>query len=264
MKTTLITGASGGIGEAIANKLAARKHNLLLIARNVEKLQLLCIQLAEKYGIDAQFIAVDLSKNNSAEIVFKETQKRGLHIEVLINNAGIGSGGAFSELNLQSELDMIQLNNASLVAMTHLFMPQMMERKMGTIINVASMAAFMPVPYMAVYAASKVFVRSFTEALVHECKPYNIHVMLLCPGLTTTNFNQAAGIENEKGKALTAGASLQTPEQVADEALKALDKHKNFIISGTKNRIGAKMTVFFPNRWIAKFTAENYRKAMKI
>ena len=264
MKVTLITGASGGIGEALANKFAERKHNLLLVARNADKLTVQCKQLAEKFGINAQFITADLAKSETAELVLTETQQRGLEIDMLINNAGIGSGGAFSELTLKSELDMIQLNISSLVALTYLFLPQMQKRKSGTIINVASVAAFMPIPYMATYAASKVFVRSFTEAITQECKPYNIHVMLLCPGLTKTNFNNAAGIENEKGKGLNTEytSSTQTPEQVANEALAALDKRKHFIVSGTMNRIGANMFALIPNSLIARSFAKSYRKKM--
>lgn len=263
MKTSLITGASGGIGEALALKLAERKHNLLLIARNAEKLEKQCKQLAGKFGINAQYIVADLAKPETAEVVFAETQQRGLEVQMLINNAGIGSGGAFSELSLKSELDMLELNISSLVALTHLFLPQMQHRRSGTIINVASMAAFMPIPYMATYAASKAFVRSFTEAITEECRPDNIHVMLLCPGLTKTNFNHAAGIENEKGKGLnTDSDSAQTPEQVADEALKGLDKRKHFVVSGTKNRFGANMLALFPNALIARNFAKSYRNKL--
>jgi len=262
MKVILITGASGGIGEALAVKLAERKHNLVLVARSANKLTVQCEQLAEKFGINAQFIAADLTKAETAEHIFSETQQRGLEIEMLINNAGVGSGGEFSELTLKSELDLLQLNISSLVALTHLFLPQMQKRKSGTIINVASMAAFMPIPYMATYAASKVFVRSFTEAITEECRPYNIHVMLLCPGLTKTNFNKAAGIENEKGKGLNTeyNSSTQTPEQVADEALKALDKGKHFIVSGKKNRLGANIVALLPNAMFVRGFAKSYRK----
>lgn len=264
MKTVLITGASGGIGEALAYKLAERKHNLLLVARNVEKLENQCRQLIEKFGVDVQFIAADLAKPDTAKYIFEETQQRGLEIEMLINNAGIGSGGVFTELSLQSELDLIQLNDSSLVALTHLFLPQMQQRKSGTIINVASIAAFMPIPYMTTYAASKAFVRSFTQAIAAECKPYNIHVMLLCPGLTKTNFNKAAGIADDKGKALGAdyNSFTQTPEQVADEALKALDKRKYSIVSGRMNRLATKMIALIPNTIITSNFAKSYRKKM--
>lgn len=262
MKVVLITGAYGGIGEAFANKLAERKHNLLLVARNAEKLKKLCQQLTGKYGIEAQFIAADLMKPETAEQVFAETQKRGLEIEMLINNAGIGSGGQFSDLSLKSELNLLQLNIMSLVALTHLFLPQMQQRKSGTIINVASMAGLMPIPYMATYAANKMFVRSFTEAIAEECKPYNIHAMLLIPGLTRTNFNHAAGTEGRASSEYD--DSSQTPEQVADEALKALDKGKYVIVSGKRNRLMAKLSALVPNSLITKRHAKAHLNNTKI
>lgn len=267
MKVTLITGASGGIGEAIANRLAERKHNLLLIARNSDKLEKQCKQLAETYGISTQFIATDLSISGAAEHIFEETQKRGLEIEMLINNAGIGSGGEFTSLKLKSELDLLQLNISSLVALTHLFLPQMQHRKSGTVINVASMASFMPIPYMATYAASKAFVRSFTQAITQECIPYNVHVMLFCPGLTKTNFNSAAGIDNGTGAALNSdykNAPTQTPEQVAGEVMDALDKNRQFAVSGTMNRVGANLIALIPNSFIARNFAKLYRKKLKM
>ena len=266
MKTTLITGASGGIGEAIANRLAGRKQNLLLIARNAEKLKEQCVQLSEKFGIQAQFIAADLSKPETAFEIFKEAAERGMEIEMLINNAGIGSGGEFSTISLQSELDLLQLNISSLVALTHLFLPQMQDRQAGTIVNLSSMASFMPVPYMATYAASKAFVRSFTEAITQECKPHQVHVLLFAPGLTKTKFNASAGIDNERALGLGAdyeSASTQTPEQVADELIKALDKHRNFAISGSKNRLGAKLLALLPNAMITRSIANSYRKRLK-
>ncbi len=265
MKVTLLTGASGGIGEALAYQLAERKQNLFLVARNADKLAVQGKSLAKKFGINVQFMAADLAKPETAKQVFAEIQQRSLEIEMLINNAGIGSGGEFSQLSLQSELDLIQLNVSSLVALTHLVLPQMQLRKSGTIINVASMAAFMPVPYMATYAASKAFVRSFTEAITEECKPYTIHVLLLCPGLTKTNFNNAAGIEGEKGKGLGTDdtSAAQTPGQVATEALRALDQKKHFIISGGKNRLGQKAMALVPNAVIAQNFAKSYRKKIK-
>jgi short-subunit dehydrogenase len=264
MKTTLITGASGGIGEALASRFAERKHNLLLVARNATKLEAQCRQLTEKYGIQAQYIAADLATPAAPVQIFAETQQRGLEVAVLINNAGIGSGGEFSQLALDAELGLIQLNISALVALTHLFLPPMQARKSGTIVNVASMAAFMPIPYMATYAASKAFVRSFTEAITQECTPHNVQVLLLFPGLTKTNFNEAAGLTNEVGKGLNTEytSATQTPEQVADEALKALDAGKQAIISGRMNRLGAKMLALVPGPVIAKSMANNYRKKM--
>ncbi|MBK6266052.1 SDR family oxidoreductase [Marivirga sp. S37H4] len=264
MKVVLITGASGGIGEAIANRLAERKHNLLLVARNESKLKVLAEQLIRQHQISVEYISADLSKANTVQDIFEETQKRQLEIEMLINNAGIGSGGEFAALPLQSELDMLQLNISSLVALTHLFLQPMKARGNGTIINVASMASFIPIPYMTTYAASKVFVRHFTQALTEECKPYNVHIMLLCPGLTKTNFNNAAGIENEIGKGLNTeyNSSTQTPEQVADEMLKALDKRKHYIVSGRMNRMAAKLSALLPNAFLARSFGKSYRKRL--
>jgi short-subunit dehydrogenase len=267
MKVTLITGASGGIGEAIVNRLAERNHNLILVARNAQKLESQCKNLIEKFGINAQFIAGDLSEPETPKRIFDETQKRGLEVEILINNAGIGSGGEFAALSLHQELSLLQLNVSSLVAITHLFLPGMQERRSGSIINIGSMAAFMPVPYMATYAASKAFVRSFTQALTQECTPYDINVMLFCPGLTKTNFNSAAGIDNEKGIGLGSdynSAPSQTPEQVADELIGALDKGKHFLISGKMNRFGARMLALLPSPFITRNIAKMYRKRIKI
>jgi short-subunit dehydrogenase len=263
MKYTLVTGASGGIGEAVVRKLAARKHNLILVARNAEKLAEISKQLQDQYGVRVHYIAVDLSRPDAASQIFQETQNQKWEIDLLVNNAGIGSGGEFATLSLQSELNLLQLNNASLVAMTHLFLQPMRVRKNGTIINVASMASFIPVPYMATYAASKAFVRSFTEAITEECKPYDVHVMLFAPGLTKTNFNESAGINNEKGIGLSSDyqtSSTQTPEEVADELLKALDAKKHFHVSGSKNRLGARLAALLPNTIITRFMGGSYRK----
>ncbi len=263
MDVTLITGASGGIGQSLAYKLAERKHNLLLVARSANKLAALCTELTQRFGIQAQYIEADLMKPDAAAAVFAETNKRGLSVDWLINNVGIGAGGEFVDLPLQGELDMMQLNMSSLVALTHYFLPAMRTRKKGTLINVASMAAFIPSPYMAVYAATKVFVRSFTEAMYEECKPHNVRVMLLCPGLTKTNFMDAAGLANASGKALTDGAPLQTPDQVADEALKGIDAGKRMVVSGAANKWMAKMTALAPNSLSASYVAKSYRSRLE-
>ncbi|WP_324678387.1 SDR family oxidoreductase [Hymenobacter sp. GOD-10R] len=265
MTYTLITGASGGIGQALASKLAAKKHNLVLVARSAEKLALLSQQLQADYGVQVTFIAADLSKPDAPHHIYSKTQKHNWEIDLLVNNAGIGSGGEFATLSLQSELDLLQLNNASLVAMTHLFLQPMRERRKGQIINVASMTAFMPVPYMATYAASKVFVRSFTEALTEECKPYGIDVLLFAPGLTRTNFNEAAGINNEKAVGLSSDyktADAQTPDEVAQELVEALAAKKRFHVAGSKNRFGARLLTLLPNAMIAQYMASSYQKKL--
>ena len=229
MNTTLITGASSGIGEVFARKLAARGRNVLLVARSEEKLITLCNELGRSNSIRAQYVALDLSTPESAERLFEEATKRGLDVDMLINNAGFGSMGEFGQLDLARELNMIDLNIKSLVELTYRFLPPMIERRQGTIINVASTAAFQPVPFMATYAATKAFVLSFSEALWEENRPHGIKVLALCPGVTDTNFFEAA-----RGYKPPARAS-QTPEEVVDTALRGLERGKSHIISGWTN-----------------------------
>lgn len=262
MKVTLITGASSGIGEAITRKIAEQKNNVILVARNEAKLQLLCTELATKHHVKAHYILADLTEEDAPKHIYETCQKEHYEVESLINNAGIGSGGEFAEINLESELAMMQLNMNSMVSLSHYFLQDMKLRKKGVIVNVGSMISFMPIPYMALYGATKTFVRFFTQALYEECKPYNIHVMLFSPGLTETNFMKAAKLENKSGEALTAGARVQTPEQVAEEFMKAYIKKKQFSVSGRFNRFAVKLLGLIPNTTIAKQTASGYRKKM--
>ena len=262
MDVTLITGASDGIGKALATQLAKRKHNLLLVARSADKLERLCTQLTKTYGIQAQYIPADLSRPDAAGQVYEECRKKKLTVTLLTNNAGIGSSGEFVKNDLQAELAMLHLNNASLVALCHLFLPDMIAAKKGGIINVASLAAFFPSPYMAVYAASKVFVRSFTEALTEECKPYGIRVLLFSPGFTSTNFMNTPANNNAWGKALTDGAYTQTAEQVAFEMIQAWEKKETFHVSGHLNALGVRLGALIPNATIARMFASRKRKQM--
>ena len=232
MNATLITGASSGIGEAFARALAGRGHNLLLVARSEDKLMTLCSELGRIRSIHCQQFALDLSKPESPARLFEETQKRGLEIDLLINNAGFGSMGDFATLDLARELNMIDLNVRSLVEMTHRFLEPMRERKRGAIINVASTAGFQPVPYMGTYAATKAFVLSFSEALWEENREHGVEVMALCPGVTETGFFNASRMEKPPAR------TTQTPEEVVEVALRGLQRGKSSIISGWVNRFG--------------------------
>ncbi len=229
MNTTLITGASSGIGEAFARKLAARGHNLLLVARSQDRLIALCNQLGRVKSIRAQYVVMDLSQSEAPARLFEETRSRGLEIDLLINNAGFGSMGDFVKLDLVRELNMIDLNVCSLVEMTHRFLAPMRERKRGAIINVASTAAFQPVPFMAAYAATKAFVLSFSEALWEENRPYGIKVLALCPGVTETNFFAASRMQRPPARV------SQTAEDVVETALRGLKRGRSHIISGMTN-----------------------------
>ena len=230
MNTTLITGASSGIGEVFARRLAARGRNVLLVARSEDKLITLCNELGRSNSVRAQHLAMDLSKPESARRLFDEVGRRGLTVDTLINNAGFGSFGDFTKLELARELNMIDLNIKSLVELTHRFLIPMRERRQGAIINVASTAGFQAVPFMATYAATKAFVLSFSEALWEENRPHGIKVLALCPGVTDTNFFEAS--RGHKPPARVA----QSPEDVVDTALRALARGKSHIVSGWTNR----------------------------
>jgi hypothetical protein len=253
MNTTLITGASSGIGAAFARKLAARGRNVLLVARSEDKLITLCNELGRLTSIRAQYLTLDLQQPDAGSILFEETNKRGLEIEMLINNAGFGSMGEFGKLDLDRELEIIELNIRALVDLTHRFLGPMRERKRGTIINVASTAGFQAVPYMGTYAATKAFVISFSEALWEENRSHGVHVMALCPGVTDTNFFAAAGMERPPMR------MIQTPEEVVDTALRALGHRKHLVISGWTNWFAVGAERFFPRSLVTRIVGRALR-----
>ncbi len=253
MNASLITGASSGIGEVFARRLAARGRNVLLVARSEEKLITLCNELGRSNSIRAQYVALDLSLPESPACLFEESEKRGLSIDLLVNNAGFGSFGDFSKADLARELNMIDLNIKALVELTYRFLKPMRERKQGAIINVASTAAFQAVPFMATYAATKAFVLSFSEALWEENRRYGVHVMALCPGVTDTNFFEAA-----RGEKPPARAS-QTPEDVVDTALRGLASGKSHVISGWVNRAMMEAERFAPRSLVTRMAGRMMR-----
>jgi short-subunit dehydrogenase len=255
MNATLITGASSGIGEAFARALSARGHNLLLVARSEAKLITLCNELGRIHRIHCQHVPLDLSKPESPSRLFAETKTRGLEIDLLINNAGFGSMGDFTSQDLTHELNMIDLNVRSLMEMTHHFLAPMRARKRGAIINVASTAGFQPVPYMAVYAATKAFVLSFSEALWEENRPYGIQVMALCPGVTETPFFAAAHIEKPPAR------TIETPEDVVETALRGLNRRKSSIISGLPNKLMVETERIVPRALLLRVIGSVMRNA---
>lgn len=254
MKFTLITGASSGIGEAFARRLASEKHNLVLVARSEEKLRVLCDELTAKHSVTCNFVALDLTEPGSCEKLVAETEARGWEIDWLINNAGFGSSGDFAKLDPDRELQIIDLNVSALVALTHKFLQGMRKRRSGTIINVSSAAGFQPIPFMATYAATKAFVSSFSEAIAEENRPFGIRVLALCPGSTKTNFFEASKIERPiqvKGQ--------QTVEQVVDTAMKALSQNRTKVVSGWANFIGAVAGTIVPNSISSRVMAKALR-----
>lgn len=253
MNTTLITGASSGIGAAFARKLARRGRNVLLVARSEDKLIALCNEIGRVSGIRAQYIVMDLTEQNAAARLLEETQKRELLIDMLINNAGFGSMGDFTRLELATELEMIDLNVKSLVDLTYKFLLPMRERRQGTIINVASTAGFQAVPFMATYAATKAFVLSFSEALAEENEKHGIRVLALCPGVTDTNFFAASKIDRPPMR------TVQTAEEVVDAALRGLARGKTTVISGWTNWVTVEAERFVPRSVVTKVAAKALR-----
>jgi short-subunit dehydrogenase len=253
MNTTLITGASSGIGAAFARKLAALGRNVFLVARSEDNLIALCNELGRLTSIRAQYLAVDLRQSEARLQLFEETKRRELEIDMLVNNAGFGSMGDFAKLDLQRELEMIELNVTAVVELTHRFLGPMRERESGTIINVASTAGFQPVPYMAIYAATKAFVLSFSEGLWDENRMHGIRVMALCPGVTETNFFDASGIERPPLR------TVQTPEEVVETALRALPRSKSLVISGWANWFVVEAERFLPRSAVTKVAGNALR-----
>ena len=253
MNTTIITGASSGIGAAFARKLAKRGRNVLLVARSEDKLIALCNELGRVSGARAQYVVMDLVEPDAAERLFHETQKRELVIEMLVNNAGFGSMGDFTQLELERELEMIDLNVKSLVDLTYKFLLPMRQRRQGTIINVASTAGFQAVPFMATYAATKAFVLSFSEALAEENRSHGVRVLALCPGVTDTDFFAASKIDRPPMR------TIQTPEEVVDAALRGLRRGKTTVISGWTNWVTVEAERFVPRSIVTKVAAKALR-----
>ena len=245
MKTALITGASAGIGDAFARELAARQMNLILVARSEEKLQSLAQQLQNQHKIQVDIIVQDLTAPNAAATVFDIVEKKGLIVDLLINNAGFGAYGTFANLDREFQLKMIQLNNLALVDLTHRFLLRMRQRRYGNIINMASVAGFQAMPYFSIYAATKAFILSFSEALWAENRNDGIHVVAVCPGPTETNFFQEA--EFPTFLADVAAKNYTPVKVVVQEALEAIEKKQPIVIPGSPtNQVLANLPRFLP------------------
>jgi uncharacterized protein len=226
-QTALITGASSGLGATFAKELAARGMNTILVARSADKLQALATELTTKYQQRNDFIAMDLVPAGAATNLASKVAELGLQVDLLVNNAGFATYGNFESIAPERDRDQVLLNIATLVDMTHTFIPQMLARKSGSIINLSSVVGFQPVPYMSVYAASKAFVLSFSESLWAEYADRGIQVIALCPGATATSFHEVAGQPVPK--------RISTPEEVVLAGLKALERKQSYVIPGWMN-----------------------------
>ncbi|MFE2877586.1 SDR family NAD(P)-dependent oxidoreductase [Streptomyces roseus] len=235
-RTTLITGASSGLGAEFARRLAARGSDLVLVARREDRLKALAAQLSAAHGVKAEVIAMDLSVAGCGDLLAAEVERRGITVTSVVNNAGFGTYGHFHLEDPQRLRQEVALDVMAVVDISRAFIGTLRSRGEGVLVNVASVAGYQPVPNMAVYGAAKAFVLSFTEALWQESRSTGLRVLALSPGATKTEFFEVAGSEDAAG-----GTTMQTSEQVVRTALKALDRRNPApsVISGTMNRVMA-------------------------
>ncbi len=258
MSTALITGASNGIGLELAKIHAAKGDNLVLVARNMTRLNELKQQLEQQYKAKVLIIAKDLSLPDAAMEVYKETKKQGIVVDYLINNAGFGDFGLFYETDWNKELQMINLNITTLTHFTKLYLKDMVARGNGRIMNVASTAAFQSGPTMAVYYATKAYVLSFSEAIANEVKDKGVTITTLCPGATQSGFQAAAAMEES---ALVKGKKLPSSKEVAEYGYNAMMAGKTVAIHGTMNYIMANAVRFMPRSVVVNITRKVQDKA---
>jgi uncharacterized protein len=238
IRTALVTGASRGIGQAFARQLAALDKDLVLVSRSEGLLRSLAEELSSEHGVRVHVVAADLSQPAAAASLYLEVEELGLDVDLLVNNAGYCKVGEFTGLGFDVQGDMVRLNVNALIELTHLFLPAMRQRRRGGVINVASTAAFQPVPHMAVYAATKAFVLSFSEALAAEVAGDGVRVMALCPGATDTEFWTVAGAWEERR------ASMPSPGEVVTAGLNAFERGRLLFLPGFVNQVVA----FFSSR----------------
>jgi short-subunit dehydrogenase len=255
MSTVLITGASGGLGHEFAKLFARDHHNLVLVARSGDKLAQVAAEL-QAHGVTVKTIALDLATPPAPKFLFDQLQREGIVVDILVNNAGFGAFGEFAQMPEGEILGQIQLNIAALTELTRLFLPPMVQRRTGRIVNVASTAGFQPGPLMAVYYATKAYVISFSEAIANEVRDSGVTVTCFCPGATHTGFARRAG--NEKSR-LFKQVGAMSAEKVALDGYRALMEGRTLAISGAHNWLVAQSTRFAPrklvtalSRWVAE------------
>jgi short-subunit dehydrogenase len=252
-KWALVTGASAGIGKALAEELAKGGTNLVLTARREERLRTIAHKLSTSHDIRSEIFVADLAQPGAPEAIFQFTQHQGLTIDLLVNNAGFGQYGELHKTETDRLLQMVQVNCTAVVHLTRLFVPAMVARRGGDVLIVASTAAFQAVPYITAYAASKVFDLYLAEGLAEELEPYGIRVCALCPGTTTSEFHEIAGHPaHSKGRE-------QSAETVARNGLKALAAGKSYVISGLANYLGAHGERLVPRRFVTRVAAKMFR-----
>jgi uncharacterized protein len=235
--TCLITGASSGIGAELARGLAARRQGVTLVARREERLRELAAELTEAHGVRADVITADVSSAEGRAELLDAVAERRLDVEVLVNNAGFGSGGAFVELDGEREASMVRTNVEAVVALTHAFLPAMVERGRGAVLNVASLIAFQPVPYQATYGASKAFVLSFTDALHEELRDTGVTATAVCPGPVRTEFGELGGFGGADER--IPSFMWLSPGDAAEAGVSGLEKGQRVVVPGVLNQLTA-------------------------
>ncbi len=250
-EVALITGASSGLGSDYARIFAAHQKDLVLVARRRDRLESLAEEISVAHGVKVQVIDADLAVPSTPRRIAEEVKRLGLEIEYLVNNAGFGTTGPFAESDPAKELEMVQVNIAAVVELTRTFLPPMIRRGHGRVLNIGSTAGFQPGPFMAVYYASKAFVNSFTEALWYELKGTGVTATVSCPGATATEFAAAAG--NPESRLFKMGT--MKPADVAREGYEAMLQGKPLVVHGLKNRILAASVRFSPRGTVRAIAA---------
>ncbi len=248
-QTALITGASGGIGYEFVKLFAQDGYNLVLVARNEQKLNQIADEFPRKFGINVTVIAKDLSLPTAPEEIFAQLQQASIKVDVLVNNAGFATYGLFNELDLTKELQMVQVNVVCLTHLTKLFLKDMVKQGYGKILNVASTAAFQPGPLMAVYYATKAYVLLFSEAIANELEGTGVSVTAVCPGPTESGFQQRAAMEDSK---LVSGQKIMDAATVAKIGYRGLLDGKTVVVPGVKNKLLTETVRFTPRKLVTK------------
>ena len=256
-KWALVTGASAGIGKALAVELARGGANLVLTARRRERLEALARELAANYRVKTETVVADLTEATAPASIFQFTKDKDLRIDLLVNNAGFGQYGELHKIEVERLLEMVQVNCSAVLHLTRLYLPEMVERRSGDVLIVASTASFQAVPYMTTYAATKVFDLYVAEGLAEEMKAYGVRVCALCPGTTTSEFHELAGHPNH------VHGREQSAETVAKNGLKALAAGKSYVISGLGNYLGAHGQRLAPRRFVTRIAANIFRPREK-
>ena len=256
MNYALITGASKGIGKAIAEELARRGHHVLLIARSEDQLSRIAGELATTYGVKTAYYSTDLTSNTAAVSIFRWCQQNNYQVNVLVNNAGYGLSGPFEKYSIEENLNMMQLNMATLVEMCQLFLPVLRNQPKAYIMNIASTAAYQAVPGLSLYAATKAFVLSFSRGLRQELQKTGIQVTCISPGATATDFTVRAQI-GEKGLK-TAEKVNMTPQDVAKIAVNSMLEGKAEVITGFINKLGTFLVKILPKSLVEKAAMRIY------